>query len=125
MLLYGTVLTPLVELLQNNYPDILQPWYADDAVFISPAKRNAQLLNQITKYGPDFGYYSEPAKSWHICTAPLHFAKERLNIQFTQGHHYVVGFIGSRSMKQTWLQSTIQQLVTNVEVLSKVAVKCS
>ena len=48
MLLYRTLLTPLVELLQNEYTYVLQPWYADDAAFISPAKRNAQLLNQIT-----------------------------------------------------------------------------
>ena len=38
MLLYGTVLTPLIELLQKEYPDVLQMWYADDADFISPAK---------------------------------------------------------------------------------------
>ena len=68
VLLYGTALTPLVEHLRKDYLDILQPWCADDAAFIGPAKRNAQLLNQIIKYGPDFGYYPEPEKSWHICT---------------------------------------------------------
>ena len=45
MLLFGTVITPLVKLLQKDYLDVLQPWYADDAAFISPEKRNAQLLN--------------------------------------------------------------------------------
>ena len=51
MLLYGTAITPLVELLQNDCPDIFKPLYADDAAFIGPAQRNAQLLNQRTKYG--------------------------------------------------------------------------
>ena len=69
MLLYGTALTPLVELLQKEYPNILQPWYEDDAAFICPAKRNAQPLHKITKYAPDFSYYPEQMKSWHICTA--------------------------------------------------------
>ena len=53
----------------------------------------------------------------------MHFAKKGLKIQITQGHHYVGGFIGSHTMKQTWLQPTIQQWVTKVEVLSKVATK--
>ena len=61
--LFGTALTTLVELLQKDYPDVLIPWYADDAAIVGPVKRNAQLLNQITKYGPDYGYYPEPAKS--------------------------------------------------------------
>ena len=79
MLLYGA-LTPLVKLMQKEYPDVLQQWYADDAAFIGPAKRNAQLFNKITKYGTDFGYYPEKEKSWHICTqskqadAEIHFA---------------------------------------------------
>ena len=53
----------------------------------------------------------------------IHFAKEGLNIQFTQEHHYVGGFTGSNTMKLDWLQPTIQQWVTNVEILSKVAAK--
>ena len=60
MLLHGTALTPLVEILQKEHPDVLQPWYADDVAFITPAKRNVQLLNQITKYGPEFGHYHKP-----------------------------------------------------------------
>ena len=58
MLLYETTLTPLVKLLWKGYPHVLQPWYADDAAFIGPAKRNAQFLHIITKYGSDFDYYS-------------------------------------------------------------------
>ena len=40
MLLYGTALTPLMELLQKDYPDVLPPWDADNASFISLPKRN-------------------------------------------------------------------------------------
>ena len=54
--------------------------------------------------------------------AVSYFVKERLNIQFTQGHHYIGGFIESPNMKQNWFQPTIQQLATKVEILSKVAV---
>ena len=58
-----------------------------------------------------------------IITTESYFAKEGLNIQFTQGNHYVGVFIRSPNMKQNWLQATIQQWETNDKILSKIAAK--
>ena len=39
MVLYGIALLPLVEALRKEFPDVLQPWYADDAAMQgSPAR---------------------------------------------------------------------------------------
>ena len=48
----------------------------------------------------------------HNCTlseqpdAGSQFAKEGLNIQVTQEHCYIIGFIGSPIMNQSWLYPT-------------------
>ena len=61
IVLYGITLVPLAEELQTADPEILSPFYADDAAFVGLAQRIAQLLNLLINRGPDRGYFPEPA----------------------------------------------------------------
>ena len=44
MVLYGIALLPLAEALQKEFPDVLQPWYADDAAMQGPPARVAACI---------------------------------------------------------------------------------
>ena len=49
MVLYGIALIPLAEELQAPDPEIVAPFYADDAAFDGSAQRSAQLLNMFVE----------------------------------------------------------------------------
>jgi len=67
MVIYGVVLTPLTESVQEAQPDILQAWYADDSSFAGSAPAIAAAMCMILEKGPARGYYPEPSKSILIC----------------------------------------------------------
>ena len=61
MAMYGIALLPLAEALQKEFPDVLQPWYADDAAMQGPPGRVAACFKLLCKLlGSMFGYYPEP-----------------------------------------------------------------
>ncbi|KAL7523721.1 hypothetical protein ACHAWF_002319 [Thalassiosira exigua] len=67
MALYGVALCPLAEHLRAEFPDVLQPWYADDAAMMASADKVARTMKELIRVGPMFGYHPEPDKSWAIC----------------------------------------------------------
>ena len=113
MILYGVALTPLAEHLRKTFPDILQPWYADDSALMGQHKDNAACLKALSTAGPWFGYFPEPEKSWYICNedeeavARKEFESHGLNINFTRGHIYMGGFIGDTESFELWLNPLI------------------
>lgn len=66
MVLYGTVLVPLAEELQEGDTAVLSPFYPNDAVFEGKARRSAKLITLLANPGLARGYYVEPAKSIYI-----------------------------------------------------------
>ena len=57
MVLYGIALLPLAEILREAYPEVLQPWYADDAAMQGPPVQVAacfKLFSGSGKY-PNMG----------------------------------------------------------------------
>ena len=67
MVLYGITRVPLAEKLRAADPGLLSPFYADNATFDGSARQSAQLLNLLMKRGPNWKYFSDPAKfslSW-------------------------------------------------------------
>ena len=67
MLLYALTLVPLAEEMREAHPNILQPWYADDASMAGKVSRIAALMRILLARGPARGYYPEPAKSVFLC----------------------------------------------------------
>ena len=48
-------------------PEVLNPWYANDAPMRGPARHNTKLLCALIENGPYHGYLFEPEKIWYIC----------------------------------------------------------
>ena len=67
MALYGIALLPLAEILWERYPDVLQPWYADDAAMQGRPDQVTACFKLLCNLGPHFGYFTEPKKSFVIC----------------------------------------------------------
>ena len=83
MVLYGIALLPLAESLQKEFPDALQPWYADDVAMQGPPARVAACFKLLWKLGPMFGYYPEPEKSFATC--PLTVEQEVKDVFNVEG----------------------------------------
>ncbi len=105
MALYGIALLPLAEALRAHCPDVMQPWYADNAAMQGTAARVASTMVLLTRLGPMFGYLPEPEKSFVICpladeeAAKAAFTAENLPVKYCRGHRYVGGFVGSKAMR--------------------------
>ncbi len=101
MSLYGIALMPLASKMREEFPKALQPWYCDDAGAAGKALSNAQRLDFLVKFGPPYGYFSEPGKSYYICKAEDEPAARQtfesfgLEINYSRGQRYLGGFIGS------------------------------
>ena len=59
MMLDGIALLLLVELLMENFPDVLQPWYADNAAMQGAPARVAECFKMLIKVGLMSGYLPE------------------------------------------------------------------
>jgi hypothetical protein len=79
----------------------------------------------LQRLGPEWGYYPEPAKSIFICSPEDWQGAEELleafSFKFIDGYRYVGGFLGSDAALSQWLAPQIQQWVSGVTSLAKVA----
>ena len=51
-------------------PELLEPFYDDDAAFYGLAQRSARLLILLMEWGPDRGYFSDLPKSLLFSNSP-------------------------------------------------------
>ena len=125
MVLYGLALVPLGKILRDEFPTILQPWYADDAAMSGIAHNIAPVMDRLMELGPQCGYYPEPEKSIVVCTEETRDAVEkhlgRFNFRFSMGERYIGGFVGSDEAREKWLREKVVNWVEGVERLARVA----
>jgi hypothetical protein len=125
MVLYGLALTPLAEAIRQAVPQVVQPWYADNAALAGPVTgiRTAQCL--LLELGPRCGYFPEPDKLIHItptATPPSALEPlEEFNFQHSDGHRYVGGFVGSGEAEAAWVDPQVQQWIEGVQSLAMAA----
>jgi hypothetical protein len=50
----------------EEFPEALQPWYCDNAGMAGKVLSNAHCLDVLVKFGPPYGYFSKPDKSYYI-----------------------------------------------------------
>ncbi|KAL7477922.1 hypothetical protein ACHAW6_003703 [Cyclotella cf. meneghiniana] len=126
MILYGIGLLPLAKDLCLQDPSILQPWYADDFALEGPSAKVSRLFQRLCQRSPDVGYFPSPAKSFVICprasepAAKAVFDAADLLVQFSRGHRYVGGFVGSSTKCDRWLAPLVEKWVHGIEGLSAV-----
>jgi hypothetical protein len=127
MVLYGIALMPLAEHLRRAVPEALTPWYADDSAAAGQAENCARCLAFLQEFGPFYGYYPEPEKSYFICTkeeeaqAKLAFYSYGLRVQVVRGKRYIGGFVGGRDNKLEWVAEKVRGWVDGVNILASVA----
>ncbi len=124
MSLYGVALMPLASKMREEFPEALQPWYCDNAGAAGKALPNAQCLDFLVKFGPPYGYFPKPGKSYYICkaeaepTACKAFESFGLEINYSRGQRYLGGFIRSTQRKEEWLGELVSKWVSAVKTLS-------
>ena len=109
--------------IRKAEPEVVQPWFADDDAMAGPSKRVAVAMALLQCQGPARGYFPEPAKNIVVCqeaqTDQAHRTLERFDFQYSDGHRYVGGFIGSDTARIKWLAPMIQEWVFRVNQLAK------
>lgn len=66
MILYGLALVPLAEQLRKAFPDVILPFYLDDAGVSGRVSRIAAAMKLLEILGPARGYFPETSKSIFI-----------------------------------------------------------
>jgi hypothetical protein len=70
MFVYGIGILPLIRQLKAEFPEVEQPWNADDARAGCKFSEIHRFFSRLVEIGPNFGYYPEPPKS--ILVVPQH-----------------------------------------------------
>jgi hypothetical protein len=63
MFAYGMGILPLIRQLKAEFPQVEQPWYADDAGASTKFDEIERFLRRLCEIGPLLGYYPKPTKS--------------------------------------------------------------
>ena len=66
MVAYGIGIFDMIEPLELMYPDVAQPWYADNAGELRKFDNLEQYCNSLKRNDPDQGYYPDPTKIFLI-----------------------------------------------------------
>ena len=53
---------PLIKCLKLAYPDVTQPWYADNSGSLGTFDNLGLYFNSLKRNGPDWGYYPDTTK---------------------------------------------------------------
>ena len=123
MAAYGVGITPLFGLIRNETKQVA---FADD---LSGAKKLIHLRtwwDNISTYGPPFGYFPNASKTWLVVKPHLHSEATRIfdntGIKITvDSRRHLVGFIGSREAEEQYAIDKIKELTDQVLVLTNIA----
>jgi hypothetical protein len=111
MFAYGIGILPLIRRLQEEFPTVKQPWYADDAGAGGSFTDLRQFFLRLQEIGPAYGYFPEPTKSILIARAHnQHTAKstfQDLQFKVTTGSRYLGGYIGSQADRELWVREKV------------------
>ncbi|EJK51245.1 hypothetical protein THAOC_29600, partial [Thalassiosira oceanica] len=124
----GIALLPMVELLREAEPDLLQPWYADDGSGYGKLVRQRNVYKRLEQIiEPDFGYFPAGAKCWLTIPKRMeeevkqYLADNGLPWQVTQGKRYVRGFIGSEDALSERIEPKVEHWTFAIERLANAA----
>jgi hypothetical protein len=79
-------------------------------VAVGQAESCAKSFWFLSVYGPIYGYYAKPEKSYYIfkegheAMSKCTFYSYVLKVQFVQGKRYIGGFVGARDDKLKWME---------------------
>ena len=127
MILYGIGMPPLVRIVKEEHPNLLQPWYADDAGMGGDLTEINNGFDKLMDLGPIYGYYPAPSKSKLIIPDlslnEIACLDNRHNFEIVKGHKYLGGYIGDKSLASDWIKKKVEIWKIAVETLSKIGNK--
>ena len=107
MFAYGLGILPLIRQLKADFPEVEQPWYADDAGAGGNFSEIRRFFSKLEEIGPNYGYYPEPSKSILVVRQHNLEAAKRafpdFGFKVTTGSRYLGGFIGEDAALKEWL----------------------
>ena len=125
MFAYGIGTLPLIRQLKQEFPDLEQPWYADDAASAGRFDRIRAHYSRLQSIGQKFGYFPEPSKCVivvsHSNVAAAEAAFGDLGFKIRTGCRYLGGFIGEQDARDLWLTEKISFWTDAIGVLSSIA----
>ncbi len=115
----------MIRQLKKEFPEVNQPWYADDAGAGGKFNAIRRHFIQLQEIGPNYGYFPEPSKSI-IVVASHNLEKAKpyfkdLGFEVVTGCRYLGGFIGEASNQQLWIQEKTEAWVDSIKELAMVA----
>ena len=123
MPMYSIATIPLIKKLKGHSKQI---WYADDAAAVGKIADLRAWWDQLTREGPDFGYYPNPTKTWLVtkegCQAAglSTFAGTGVNIT-PDGRPYLGAAVGSVKYVENYVESKVSSWLFNVCKLTTIA----
>ena len=125
MFCYGLGLLPLIRQLKDEFHDVEQIWYADDAGAGGKFARLRRQYLRLEELGPNYGYFPESLKSILVTSSKnVEAAKEvfaDLKFQVKTGNRYLGGFIGEPAARDEWIQEKTTDWAQAVKELASVA----
>ncbi len=125
MVVYGLAVLPLIRRLKQEFPEVEQPWYADDAGAAGNFDAIRRHFTKLQEIGPNYGYFPELSKSVLVVSqcnfeaAKLAFAD--LGFEVTTGHRYLGGFIADKDALTAWIQGKTHTWAEAVKELASAA----
>jgi hypothetical protein len=104
MIAYGIGFLRIIQKLKEEFPDVMQHWYVDDAGAAAKFSRIKQHFKRLQKIGPSFGYFPDPSKiiivtsSDNVVEAKIFLAD--LDFKIVTGKHYLGGYLGEEKGKK-------------------------
>jgi hypothetical protein len=110
MFALGTGILPaLIRLLKAEFPQVEQPWHADDAGAGGKFEDIRRLFRRPEEIGLSFGYFLEPSKSiLGVRQLNLEAAQKAFpdfGFKVTTGSRYLGGFVDEDSALRDWIRS--------------------
>ena len=128
MFLYGIGVLPLIRKLKELHPDVIQPWFADDAAGAGGWEQLRLFYEDLLLYGPAFGYNLNPEKCKVVVhpneveAATLFFnTQQRWGFEICTGTRYLGEFIGTKREQDLYVSEKVLEWVSTVKELSMVA----
>jgi len=124
--IYAVAVTPLIQRLARDCPEVTQSWYADDDSAAGRVRRLLQYWENIKEYGPRYGYYPNSRKTILLVKeafleeATELFRETGIEITVT-GTRYLGGALGTDAFRQEFIEKAVEEWCQQVRRLAQLA----
>ena len=126
MAMYALAITPLINELHSQCPEVSQIWFADDSTATSDCTALRKWWDLLCTSGPKFGYHPNASKSFLIVKEPYIDKAKKIfqdtNVIITsQGARHLGAALGSSDFIHHFVKLKVSQWIGEIERLAKFA----